>query len=110
MVKKNKEEAYEPKHAEQLSLFPDLPQFPEMECEEVEELDPPVIEETPKDDIIADLRNQLAEKEVLVQQQAFQMANLESDLNQVKKALKDQEMYYYTVIGRMAGHVYGDNE
>lgn len=78
--------------------------------EEVKELDPPVVEETSKDDIIVDLRNQLAEKEALVQQQAFQMANLESGLNQVKKALKDQEIYYYTVIGRMVGHIYGNNK
>ena len=78
--------------------------------EEVKELDPPVVEETSKDDIIVDLKNQLAEKEALVQQQAFQMANLESGLNQVKKALKDQEIYYYTVIGRMVGHIYGNNK
>ena len=78
--------------------------------EEVKELDPPVVKETSKDDIIVDLRNQLAEKEALVQQQAFQMANLESGLNQVKKALKDQEIYYYTVIGRMVGHIYGNNK
>lgn len=113
-----KEDTYQPKH-EQLSLFdveqieefPELPMEEKCEegCIECEHCIAPEEEKDSKDFMIEQLQR---ENEHLIkdnQDYAFRVANMEAENNQLRIALQEQENYFHKVIGRMAGHVYGDN-